>query len=190
MIDIIDNSQFNYSTSSTHQRTVTGAHLSITNQSGENNGSFAGDQVSFSYFKVEESYTYSSAGSIQSATDAAYDLLRSFVIDTFEKQGMDFTLSIGGDEVDLRELTQQDAQELVAVDGYFGVEQTSDRIVDFATGIAGNDPTRLEAILEGVERGFNEALEAFGGWLPDISYQTYDAVMEKLDVWASETQTG
>jgi hypothetical protein len=51
-------------------------------------------------------------------------------------------------------------------------------------GIAGGDHSRLDAIKEGVEKGFNEALEAFGGWLPDISYDTYDAVMNKLDTWA------
>jgi len=28
------------------------------------------------------------------------------------------------------------------------------------------------------------ALESFGGSLPEISYQTHDAVMEKLDEWA------
>jgi hypothetical protein len=35
-----------------------------------------------------------------------------------------------------------------------------------------------------VENGFQEALDAFGGRLPDISYDTYDAVMKKLDDWA------
>ena len=82
----------------------------------------------------------------------------------------------------------KDAQAMIAEDGYFGVEQTSDRIVDFAIGIAGGDPSRLDAILAGVEQGFNEALEAFGGWLPDISYQTYDAVLAKLDAWANGEQ--
>ena len=39
---------------------------------------------------------------------------------------------------------------------------------------------------EGVNQGFNEAMEAFGGWLPDISYDTLDTVMEKLDAWAAD----
>ena len=35
-----------------------------------------------------------------------------------------------------------------------------------------------------MNKGFKEALQAFGGSLPDISYDTYDAVMNKLDTWA------
>ena len=86
----------------------------------------------------------------------------------------------------LEELSSEEAAELVDVDGYFGVEQTSDRIVDFAITIADGDISRIEAIKAGVEQGFQEALEAFGGWLPDISHNTYDAVMKKLDAWVSE----
>ena len=67
------------------------------------------------------------------------------------------------------------------------MEQTSDRIFQFATGIAGGDTSRIEAIKEGITRGFAEAKEAFGGWLPDISYDTYDAVMKKLDDWVAES---
>jgi hypothetical protein len=40
-----------------------------------------------------------------------------------------------------------------------------------------------------VDKGFNEALEAFGGTLPEISYKTYDAVMEKLDAWAENAKS-
>jgi len=184
MIQGIDNSQVGYSASATYNKTITGASLSIGGHMDEN-GTVAGDQVSFSYFKIEQSATYNRFGTITAAADAAYDLLRSHVLDVFEKQGLGTTIELGDREIDLQQLSQQDAQALIAEDGYFGVEQTSDRIVDFAIGIAGGDSTRLDAILEGVEKGFQEALEAFGGWLPDISYQTYDAVQQKLDAWAN-----
>ncbi len=110
------------------------------------------------------------------------------MLDVFEKQGLGTTINIGEQDIDLQQLSQQDALALIAEDGYFGVEQTSDRIVDFAIGMAGGDQSRLDAILAGVEKGFQEALEAFGGWLPDISYQTYDAVQQKLDAWANGNQ--
>ena len=188
MIQGIDNSQVGYSASATYNKTITGASLSIGGR-GDENGAVAGDQVSFSYFKIEQSATYNRFGTITAAADAAYDLLRSHVLDVFEKQGLGTTIELGDREIDLQQLSQQDAQALIAEDGYFGVEQTSDRIVDFAIGIAGDDPSRLDAILEGVEAGFQEALDAFGGWLPDISYQTYDAVQQKLDTWANGNQT-
>jgi hypothetical protein len=76
-------------------------------------------------------------------------------------------------------------QDLIAEDGYFGVEQTSDRIFETAVALAGNDPEKLEQIRAGIDKGFEMAAQALGGTLPDISTRTYDAVMEKLDAWAN-----
>ena len=87
-------------------------------------------------------------------------------------------------EIDISTLTPEKAQELIAADGYFGVEKTSERIVQFAIGLAGGDASRIEAIRQGVDDGFKQALDAMGGHLPDISYDTYDTVMQKLDDWA------
>ncbi len=53
-------------------------------------------------------------------------------------------------------------------------------------GIAGGDTSRIDAIREGIDRGFEQARQAFGGVLPDISYDTYDAVMKKLDDWVNQ----
>jgi len=133
----------------------------------------------------EVSVTYSSTLTIQTGeSQDQYNLLRGLVTNMLKEQGIDFKIANGDQEINISELSQEEAVELVAEDGYFGVKQTSDRIFEFAIGIAGGDPTRLDAIKEGIEDGFNEALKAFGGTLPDISYDTYDAVMEKLDAWA------
>lgn len=134
----------------------------------------------------EVNATYSSSLTLQSGQGDGFDLLRGLVVNIFKEQGVDLKIATGESEIDINAISQEEAQALVAEDGYFGVEQTSDRIVDFAVGIAGGDPSRLDAIKEGVEKGFNEALEAFGGTLPDISYSTLDAVMEKLDMWADD----
>lgn len=133
----------------------------------------------------EVSMTYSSSLTIQTEdVQDQYNLLRGLVTNILKEQGLDFKVMNGDQEIDISMVSQEEATELIAEDGYFGVDQTSDRIVDFAIGIAGGDPTRLDAIKEGVEKGFNEALEAFNGWLPDISYDTFEAVMNKLDTWA------
>lgn len=147
---------------------------------------FTTDSVNISY-STESMATYDSSMTIQGVANDAYDLLRGLVFDIFEKHGIESTVQVGEQEINLAEISQEEAAELVADDGYFGVEQTSDRIVDFAIGIAGGDPTRIDAIKAGVEQGFNEAKDAFGGWLPDISYDTYDAVMDKLDAWESDS---
>jgi hypothetical protein len=114
-------------------------------------------------------------------------MLRGLVLNMLKEQGIDFKIATGDGEIDLSTISQADAQKLIAEDGYFGVDQTSDRIVNFAIAAAGSDPSRLDAIKAGVEKGFKEAQKAFGGSLPDISYDTYNAIMNKLDTWA---QTG
>ena len=78
-------------------------------------------------------------------------------------------------------MTPEDAQKLVADDGYWGVDKTSSRIVDFAMAQIGNDPSKLGKVKDAIMKGFDEAKQAFGGQLPDISQKTIDAVMSKLD---------
>lgn len=77
--------------------------------------------------------------------------------------------------------TQKKAQEAISEDGYWGVKQTSDRIVSFATALAGNDSTQLEKMRDAFLKGYKQAEKTWGGKLPDISQRTYDAVLEKLD---------
>lgn len=141
------------------------------------------DKVTLSY-STESVLTYDSSMTLQGNQADGFDLLRGLVINILKEQGIDAKLVTDDAEIDLSTMTPEEAQELVADEGYFGVEKTSQRIFDLAVGIAGGDPARLDAIRAGVEQGFQEAYDAFGGWLPDISYDTYDAVMNKLDDWA------
>jgi hypothetical protein len=113
-----------------------------------------------------------------------FDLMRGLVLNMFKEQGVDYQIATGDTQIDISKITPEEAQDLVADDGYFGVDKTSQRIFDLAVGIAGGDPARLDAVRAGVEQGFQEAFKAMGDWLPDISYKTYDAVMQKLDDWA------
>lgn len=78
------------------------------------------------------------------------------------------------------------AEKDIAEDGYWGVEQTSDRILDFAKALAGNDPKKADAMLDAFKKGFEAATKTWGDKLPDISQRTYDAVLEKMDAWKNE----
>lgn len=157
-----------------------------------NKKSITSDSVSINQ-RAETVVTYSSSLTLEQGTVGdGFDLLRGLVLNMLKEQGIDFKIATGQEgaqEIDISQLSQEDAQALIADDGYFGVEQTSNRIVDFAIAMAGGDPSRLAAMKEGVTKGFNEALDAFGGWLPDISYNTFDAVIEKLDTWAEKTSS-
>lgn len=74
----------------------------------------------------------------------------------------------------------------IAEDGYWGVEQTSDRILEFAKALSGNDPSKANDMLEAFKKGYEKATKAWGDTLPDISQKTYDAVVEKFNKWAEE----
>lgn len=133
--------------------------------------------------------TYSNSVSTDELAEKGYEMLRKLVTSMLKEQGIDYAISTGSETIDISNLSQEKAQELIAEDGYFGVEQTSDRIVNFAIAAAGGDVSKLEAIKQGVETGFTEAREIFGGYLPDISYDTLDAIMEKLDAWATQSES-
>jgi hypothetical protein len=141
------------------------------------------DRVNLTY-SSESITTYNKSMSLETQTGDGYDLLRGLVLNIFKEQGLDYKIATDDSEIDVSTLSPDEAQELIADDGYFGVEKTSERIFNFAVGMAGGDPSRIDAIREGVENGFQEALDAFGGSLPDISHDTYDTVMKKLDDWA------
>ncbi len=122
----------------------------------------------------------------QPAEDNAF--LRDYVVKLLEEQGLAVKFTIDSDRtVDFNTMTPEEARELISEDGYFGIEKTSGRIVDFAISAAGNDPAKLEQIKAAVLDGFRQAEEAFGGVLADISYDTLDVIMEKLDKWADQT---
>lgn len=87
-------------------------------------------------------------------------------------------------QVDADTIAQAKAD--IADDGYWGVEKTSDRILEFAKALSGDDPSKAEELLSAFKKGFDKATEAWGDKLPDISQKTYDAVIEKFNKWAQE----
>lgn len=77
--------------------------------------------------------------------------------------------------------TKLQAQQDIAADGYYGVEQTASRIFDFASALAGDDEEAMKKMQAAFEKGFAQAEKTWGGKLPDISYQTKDAVSKKFE---------
>jgi hypothetical protein len=116
-----------------------------------------------------------------------YELLRNLVVKTLQEQGLELNFTTdAGEVIDFNTMTPEEAQDLISEDGYFGVEKTSQRIVDFAINAFGGDPEKLQQMKDAIDQGFTEAQEAFGGALPEISQHTYDAIMEKLDAFAAQ----
>lgn len=129
---------------------------------------------------------------LQADAEARTAQLRSLVEQMITKQGKTLGvadsiwsfLASGDFEVDPEVKAQ--AEKDIAEDGYWGVEQTSDRIIDFATALTGGDPDKIEDMREAFKQGFKNATKTWGKELPDISQKTYDAVMAKFDKLAKE----
>ncbi len=118
--------------------------------------------------------------------------LQSLVQQLISKQGNAYGQAnniwkfISGGNYTVDAATKAQAQADIAENGYWGVEQTSSRIVDFATALTGGDPDKVEEMRAAFEKGFRKAAKAWGGALPDISQRTYEAVMEKFDKLAGK----
>lgn len=91
-------------------------------------------------------------------------------------------------EFTVTEAAREKAKELISEDGYWGVKQTSDRIVEFAKAISGGDVTKADKLFEAFKKGYSEATKSWGKALPDISKQTYDAVEKKFDEWKNSAK--
>ena len=87
------------------------------------------------------------------------------------------------------EAAKKQAKEAISEDGYWGVKQTSDRIVEFAKALSGGDVSKADMMFEAFKKGYAQATKAWGKELPDISSQTYTAVEEKFAAWKNEAGT-
>ncbi|GHV32972.1 hypothetical protein FACS18949_05730 [Clostridia bacterium] len=81
------------------------------------------------------------------------------------------------------------AQTDIGEDGYWGVKQTSGRILDFAKAITGGDPSKVALMRKMVEEAFQSVRDTAGGKLPELSQNTYDAVMKGLAEWEASSVT-
>ncbi|MEA1914045.1 MAG: hypothetical protein U9N30_01900, partial [Campylobacterota bacterium] len=80
----------------------------------------------------------------------------------------------------ITELSVSEATALIGDDGFFGIEQTSQRVADFVFNFSGDDIELLEKGREGIVQGFNEAQEMWGGDLPQISHDTQAKTLELI----------
>jgi anti-sigma28 factor (negative regulator of flagellin synthesis) len=153
--------------------------------SSDQNSSMPEDRVSLNS-SPKEILTYSIPQN-SPLVESDFKPLQEMLVDIFEEQGIMVQIGSGDSSIDISDITPEKASELISEDGYLGIEQTSDRIVQFAISISGNDPEKLEELKASIEKGFQQASDALGGQLPDISMKTHDAIMDKLDAWAENS---
>lgn len=126
---------------------------------------------------------------LKADSDSRVSQMKSLVQKMFEKQGISIgtaddiwkVLASGNFTADPDTIAQ--AKEDISENGYWGVKQTSERIFSFATALAGDNEEQMQKMKDAVKKGFQEATKSWGKSLPDISNNTYDAVMKKFDDW-------
>ena len=131
--------------------------------------------------------------SLKAEAEAATENLRKLVEQLILKQDKNYKNSVEDSSKDLLNklgITTEDveaATQAISEDGEFGVKAVSDRLVDFAISISGGDKSKLSELISAIDEGFAAAKDALGGELPEISRQTYDETMRKLNEWANGT---
>lgn len=117
--------------------------------------------------------------------------LQNLVDQLLSKQAKKYTTlkdlftDIKDGKVDVDPATIAQAQKDVADDGYWGVDKTSDRLVDMAKALSGGDSSKADTLIAAIKKGFDQAADAWGGELPEICQKTIDAAVQKLNDWKS-----
>ncbi|MBO6128799.1 MAG: hypothetical protein J6P79_07875 [Pseudobutyrivibrio sp.] len=121
--------------------------------------------------------------------------LLDIVMKTINGQGSTFAIASQDDmwkflaegKFTADEETVAKAKEDISENGYWGVNQTSDRIVDFAIALSGGDSSKADDLLAAFKKGYEQATGTWGKELPEISKKTYDAVEDKFNQWKNGT---
>lgn len=87
-----------------------------------------------------------------------------------------------------------DASFNISENGSYGVAAVSDRIMNMALSIAGDDPEKLEEMKEAVIKGFEAAGlkiddEGKTSGLPTVSLNTFDEIMKRFDYASSNNNS-
>ncbi|MDE6312700.1 MAG: hypothetical protein K2M46_03630 [Lachnospiraceae bacterium] len=85
--------------------------------------------------------------------------------------------------------TKAQAQEDISEDGYWGVKQTSQRLFDFASALAGDDEKMMQKMQKAIEKGYKQATKAWGKELPSICKSTIDATNKLFDDYYASKKT-
>lgn len=109
---------------------------------------------------------------------------KTFQVGTLTDEKMFEMLRKG--ELEVSPEVRAQAQKDIAEDGYWGVEQTSERLFSFAKAISGGDVSKAEDLIKAMEKGFKMATKSWGDDLPEICQNTLKSATEKIRNWAKQ----
>lgn len=148
-------------------------------------------KASYSINKMSESDRAAIVEQLKADSEARQNQMTSLVQKMMTEQAGAFNgtiwefLASGDYTVD--EAARKQAEEAISENGYYGVNQTSERLFSFASALAGDDVDKMKEMQAAMEKGFNQATKAWGKELPDICSDTIDAANKLFeDYYASK----
>lgn len=131
---------------------------------------------------------------LKSEQESRYQSLKNLVETMMGKQAKTFSMAqedeiwqfLASGDYTVTEAAKVQAQKDISEDGYWGVKQTSQRLFDFASALAGDDPDRMKQMQEAMQKGYGQAEKAWGRELPEISSQTLDAANRLFEAYYAD----
>ncbi len=154
------------------------------------------DNSTYSINKMNKTGRASIASRLKAAADERSRQLISLVQKTIGSQAKTYgkangniwqTLASGNFTVD--DATREQAKKDIGEDGYWGVKQTSQRLFDFASALAGDDVEKMKEMQAAMEKGFKKAEKAGGGELPGICSETISAANKLFEDYYRSKET-
>ncbi|WP_022765517.1 hypothetical protein [Butyrivibrio sp. XPD2006] len=105
-------------------------------------------------------------------------------------KGDDFWRQLAGGNFKVDAATKAQAQKDISEDGYYGVKQTSQRLFDFASALAGDDVDKMKEMQKAMEKGFKQAKKTWGRELPAICKETLNAANKLFEDYYSSKEKG
>ena len=190
-INTISNLTSAYATTKTQTSTATQASSTTISSASSTDGAV--------YEKSSDtSYKTANAALIKQMkqdTEDRVSQLSGIVEQMMTKQGVaigkadDIWSFLASGNYTIDEAAKKKAQDEISENGYWGVSQTSDRILDFAKALSGDDTGKADTLLAAFKKGYEKATKSWGKELPDISKKTYDAVVSKFEKWKNGTES-
>ncbi|MDY6308002.1 MAG: hypothetical protein SPL71_08085 [Oribacterium sp.] len=147
------------------------------------------DNSTYSINKMNKADRTAIADQLKAATEQRQQQLISLVQKTLSGQagaygkatGNDIWKTLASGDFTVDAATKAQAQKDIGEEGYWGVKQTSQRLFDFASALAGDDVDQMKKMQAAMEKGFKLATKAWGRELPSISRDTMDAANKLFD---------
>lgn len=114
--------------------------------------------------------------------------LRGYTSEGYEKAN-------GLANIDIKGITVSDTEKVTlagnednedgpgANDPYWSPEETSERMLNFAIALSGDDRAKADMLLDAVKKGYEEAERLWGEELPQISKDTLKMTIERFEAW-------